>query len=130
VDQTNPAFAQSFDGRVSYIGAMVDPATRTTPVRFITRNHRSLLKKDMFVNAVIHTRAQKNVLSVPASAVLHNEQNEPYVYVQMQPNQFAQRLVTTGAQQDDQIEIVSGLKEGENVVSQGSIFLQFANSYQ
>jgi multidrug efflux pump subunit AcrA (membrane-fusion protein) len=48
----------------------------------------------------------------------------------MQPNQFAQRLVATGAQQDDQIEIVSGLKEGENVVSQGSIFLQFANSYQ
>jgi cobalt-zinc-cadmium efflux system membrane fusion protein len=130
VDQTNPSFAQSFDGTVSYIGAMVDPATRTTPVRIVTRNHRSLLKKDMFVNAVIHTRAQKNVLSVPVSAVLHNEQNEPYVYVQMQPNQFAQRLVTTGAQQDDQIEIVSGLKEGENVVSQGSIFLQFANSYQ
>jgi cobalt-zinc-cadmium efflux system membrane fusion protein len=130
VDQTNPSFAQSFDGTVSYIGAMVDPATRTTPVRIVTRNHRSLLKKDMFVNAVIHTRAQKNVLSVPVSAVLHNEQNEPFVYVQMQPNQFAQRLVATGAQQDDQIEIVSGLKEGENVVSQGSIFLQFANSYQ
>jgi cobalt-zinc-cadmium efflux system membrane fusion protein len=84
----------------------------------------------MFVNAVIHTRAQKNVLSVPVSAVLHNEQNEPFVYVQMQPNQFAQRLVATGAQQDDHIEIVSGLKEGENVVSQGSIFLQFANSDQ
>jgi cobalt-zinc-cadmium efflux system membrane fusion protein len=130
VEQTNPSFAQPFHGTVSYIGAIVDPATRTTPVRIVTRNPGSLLKKDMFVNAVIHTRTQKNVLTAPVSAVLHNEQNEPFVYVQVQPDQFAQRLVTTGAQQDDQIEIVNGLKDGENVVSQGSIFLQFANSYQ
>jgi len=130
VEQTNPSFAQSFHGTVSYIGAMVDPATRTTPVRIVTRNSGSLLKKDMFVNAVIHTRTQKNILIVPVSAILRNEQNEPFVYVQVERNQFAQRLVTTGAQQDDQIEILNGLKEGENVVSQGSIFLQFANSYQ
>jgi hypothetical protein len=39
-------------------------------------------------------------------------------------------MVTIGAQQNDQQEILGGLKEGENVVSQGSVFLQFANSYQ
>jgi hypothetical protein len=35
-----------------------------------------------------------------------------------------------GAQQNDQQEILSGLKQGENVVAEGSVFLQFANSYQ
>jgi hypothetical protein len=52
------------------------------------------------------------------------------VYVEMQPGKFAQRLVTVGAQQNDEQEILSGLKKGENVVSEGSVFLQFANSYQ
>ncbi|MBZ5593110.1 MAG: efflux RND transporter periplasmic adaptor subunit [Acidobacteriia bacterium] len=130
VEESNPSFAQKFHGVLSYIGAMVDPATRTTPVRIVTQNPGGLLKKDMFVEAVIHTRTQKNVLAVPVSAVLHNEQNEPFVYIEAQPGKFAQRLVTTGAQQNDEQEILSGLKEGEQVVSEGSVFLQFANSYQ
>jgi multidrug efflux pump subunit AcrA (membrane-fusion protein) len=50
--------------------------------------------------------------------------------VQAQPGRFAQRLVTVGAQQENETEIVSGLKEGEQIVSEGSVFLQFANTYQ
>jgi cobalt-zinc-cadmium efflux system membrane fusion protein len=130
VEESNPAFAQKFHGVLSYIGSMMDAATRTTPVRIVTENPAGLLKKDSFIEAVIHTRTQKNVLTVPVSAVLHNEQNEPFVYVEMQPGKFAQRLITVGAQQNDQQEIVSGLKQGDNVVSEGSVFLQFANSYQ
>jgi cobalt-zinc-cadmium efflux system membrane fusion protein len=130
VEESNPAFAQKFHGVLSYIGSMADAATRTTPVRIVTENPAGLLKKDSFIEAVIHTRTQKNVLTVPVSAVLHNEQNEPFVYVEMQPGKFAQRLITVGAQQNDQQEIVSGLKQGDNVVSEGSVFLQFANSYQ
>jgi cobalt-zinc-cadmium efflux system membrane fusion protein len=130
VEETNTSFTQKFRGTVSYIGALVDPATRTTSVRIVTRNPGGLLKKDMFVDAVIHTKTQKNILTVPVSAVLRNEQNEPLVYVEVQPGKFAQRLVNLGAQQDSTIEIRSGLKEGEKVVSEGSLFLQFANSYQ
>ena len=63
VEETNPSFAQTFHGMVSYIGALVDPATRTTPVRIVTRNPGGLLKKDMFVDAVIHTRTQKHILT-------------------------------------------------------------------
>ncbi len=46
----------------------------------------------------------------------------------VQPGKFAQRLVSTGAQQDGEIEVKSGLSAGESVVSEGSVFLQFANS--
>jgi len=130
VEESNPAFAQKFHGVVSYVGSMVDAATRTTPVRMVTENPGGLLKKDSFIDAVIHTKTQQNVLTVPVSAVLHNEQNEPFVYVEMQPGKFAQRLITVGAQQNDQQEVLSGLTKGENVVSEGSVFLQFANSYQ
>jgi cobalt-zinc-cadmium efflux system membrane fusion protein len=61
---------------------------------------------------------------------LYDEQNFPFVYVQVTQGQFAQRQITIGAQQQDQIEILQGLNEGDRVVSQGSLFLQFANSFQ
>jgi membrane fusion protein, heavy metal efflux system len=129
VEETNASFPVVFHGTISYIGAMLDPATRTTPVRIVTRNTSGLLKKDLFVEAEIHTRTRRDILTVPTSALLRNAQNEPFVYVQTEPGRFAQRLVTVGGQQDGQTEIANGLKEGEPVVSEGSVFLQFASSY-
>jgi cobalt-zinc-cadmium efflux system membrane fusion protein len=128
VEQTNNAFKETFQGTVSYIGALIDPATRTTSIRIVTKNPKGLLKKDMFLDAVIHTRTARTVLSVPTSAILRNEENLPFVYVQVSAGQFGQRLVTLGAQQGDDTEIASGLKEGEKIVAEGSVFLQFENS--
>jgi cobalt-zinc-cadmium efflux system membrane fusion protein len=130
VEETNPAFDRHFRGTISFIGAFVDPTTRTTPVRIATENQEGLLKKDMFVNAVIHTGVRKNALAVPVSAVLRDAQNEPIVYVEVEPGKFAQRSVKIGAQQDNLVEILAGLQEGEKVVSEGGLFLQFANTYQ
>ena len=128
VDETNASIPEVFHGVISYVAAMTDTATRTTPVRIVTSNPRDLLKKDTFVDAVIHTATRRNILVVPVSAVLRTTENEPFVYVELQPGKFAQRLIGIGAQQDGQTEVLSGLKEGEKIVSEGSVFLQFANS--
>lgn len=128
VDLSNASIPGIFHGEISYIGSMLDPTTRTTPVRIVTPNPRGLLKKDTFVEAIIHTRTQKNVLAIPVSAVLRTTENEPFVYVEAEAGKFGQRLITTGAQQSDQIEVLTGLKPGERIVSEGSLFLQFANS--
>ncbi len=130
VEETNSAINRTFHGTVSNIGALLDPGTRTTSVRIVTDNPGALLKKDMYVDAVIRTRTQRNMLAVPVSAILYNTENEPFVYVETQPGKFAQRLVSTGAQQNGEIEVKSGVSAGESVVSEGSVFLQFANSYQ
>lgn len=130
VEESNASLGGSFHGVVNYIGAMLDPATRTTPVRIVTANPRGLLKKDMFVDAVIHTRTQRNVLAVPVSAVLRDAENQPMVYVEAEPGRFAQRLITTGSQQNNLQEVLSGLNQGDRVVTEGSVFLQFANTYQ
>jgi membrane fusion protein, heavy metal efflux system len=130
VEASNPSFKRAFYGVISHIDALVDPNTRTTLVRVVMKNPGLLLKKDMYVDAVIHTRTRNNVLAVPVSAVLRDAQNEPIVYVEAQPGRFAQRIVTIGVQQDADVEILSGLTKGENVVSEGSIFLQFASTYQ
>jgi cobalt-zinc-cadmium efflux system membrane fusion protein len=128
VEATNSSFPRIFHGRVSYIGALLDPATRTTPVRIVTQNPQGVLKKDMFVDVVIHTKSGRKLLSVPTSAILRNDENLPFVYTEAGPGQFAQRLVNLGAQQDGETEITSGCKEGEKIVAEGSVFLQFANS--
>jgi cobalt-zinc-cadmium efflux system membrane fusion protein len=127
VELSNVSISRAFHGVVSYVGALVDPATRTTPVRIVTQNPGGLLKKDMFVEAVIHTRSQKNILTVPVSAVLHDPQNQPLVYVEVEPGKFAQRLITAGAQQNDAVEVLGGVQPGERVVTEGSLFLQFAS---
>jgi cobalt-zinc-cadmium efflux system membrane fusion protein len=129
-DVTTASYPQAFAGTVGYIGDMIDPATRTTPVRIVTRNPDARLKKDMFVDVTIHDPASRSVLTVPVAAVLYDDENFPFVYVQVGDGRFARRSVTLGVQQDDRIAIASGLAEGDRVVSEGSVFLQFANSHR
>ncbi len=105
VDENNTNLNRSFHGTLSYIGSSVDPDTRTTPVRIVTKNPGGLLKKDMFVDAVIHTSRRDNILVVPVAAVLRDDKNEPIVYVEREPGKFAQRSVTIGPQQNGTVEI-------------------------
>jgi cobalt-zinc-cadmium efflux system membrane fusion protein len=127
-DARHPALPTTFHGTVKYVDRLVDPATRTILVRIVTPNTGGLLKKDMFLDVTIHDRAARDVLAVPVGAVLYDEQNSPFVYQQVETGKFAQRLVKVGGQQGDQIEILDGLTASDRVVSQGSLFLQFANS--
>jgi cobalt-zinc-cadmium efflux system membrane fusion protein len=128
VEAANPAFNRSFRGTIAYIGSFVDPATRTTPVRIVTANPGGVLKKDMFVDAVIQTSRRNNILVLPVAAVLRDDKNEPIVYIQTEPGKFSQRPVTIGTQQNGLVEITGGVREGENVVGDGSLFLQFSNT--
>jgi cobalt-zinc-cadmium efflux system membrane fusion protein len=107
-------------------------------VRIVTDNPGRKLKKDMYVTATVQA-GQVNTLAVPDAAVLRTPENQPFVYVEAgpsQPNQtnqakqFGQRPVEIGDSQNGKTEILSGLKAGEQVVADGSLFLQFANSLQ
>jgi membrane fusion protein, heavy metal efflux system len=129
-DVKSASFPSVFHGRVTYVGSMLDPATRTTPVRIVTANPGGLLKKDQFVDVVMHGRRMRQALVVPTSAVLYDPQNMPFVYVQVETGKFAQRPITIGAQHEDLTEVTQGLTTADHVVGQGSLFLQFANSYQ
>jgi cobalt-zinc-cadmium efflux system membrane fusion protein len=128
VSMRTPSVPAEFKGTVAHIDQMVDPATRTTLVRIVTKNPGNVLRKDLFVDCTLSDRAKRDVVSVPVDAVLYDEQNMPFVYMQVEAGKFAQRLVKLGTQQDGLVEVTSGIKAGDLVVSQGSVFLQFANS--
>jgi cobalt-zinc-cadmium efflux system membrane fusion protein len=130
VDITTDAYPDKFRGRISYIADALDPNTRTLQARIVTENPGYKLKKDMYVTATVHAGALANALTVPDASVLRDTENQPFVYVQVASNQFARRLVKVGDSQDGRTLVQDGLKEGEHLVGDGSLFLQFKNSLQ
>ena len=127
---TTDAYKQEFHGRISYMGAALDPASRTLQARIDTQNGNELLKKDMYVTATIVAGSIPDALLVPDAAVLRDAENKPYVYVETGENRFARRSVELGENQNGQTQITAGLKPGDRIVGDGSLFLQFANSLQ
>ena len=124
------AYATVFRGRISYVAASLDPNTRTLQARIDTSNPGGKLKKDMFVVATVNAGAIRNAIALPDAAVLRDSENQPFVYAEVSQNQFGRRPVTLGESLNGQTEVTSGLKPGDSVIGNGSLFLQFANSLQ
>jgi cobalt-zinc-cadmium efflux system membrane fusion protein len=130
VDITTDSYSEVFHGTISYIAPALDPTTRTLQARIVTNNPGKKLKKDMYVTATVQAGAIRDALTVPDAAVLRDTENQPFVYVQSGSNQFARRLVKVADSQGGRTQVTDGLKEGERVVGDGSLFLQFKNSLQ
>jgi cobalt-zinc-cadmium efflux system membrane fusion protein len=130
VEITTDSYPDVFHGKISYIGSALDPNTRTLQARIVTNNPGKKLKKDMYVVASVQAGAIRDALLVPDAAVLRDTENEPFVYVQSGSNQFARRQVKVGESLGGHTQVTDGLKEGERVVGDGSLFLQFKNSLQ
>jgi cobalt-zinc-cadmium efflux system membrane fusion protein len=131
VDITTDSYPDVFHGTISYIAPALDPTTRTLQARIVTNNPGMKLKKDMYVTAAVRAGAIRDALTVPDSAVLRDTENMPFVYAQTKvSNQFERRLVRIADSQSGRTQITDGLKEGERVVGDGALFLQFKNSLQ
>jgi len=130
VEITTDTYPQAFHGKISYVAPALDPNTRTLQARIVTGNPNKILKKDMYVTAMLEAGVIRDALTVPDAAVLRDSENLPFVYVQSGANQFAKRLAKIGESQNGRTQITDGLKEGERVVGDGSLFLQFKNSLQ
>ena len=125
---TTPASPNPFVGKVTYIAALVDPATKATAVRVLVPNTRRLLKKDMYVQVTIHGSRERSGLLIPVTSVLRDDDNLPFVFVQAGngANTFGRRQITIGSRVGDRYEVTAGLKAGERIISEGALFVQFA----
>jgi cobalt-zinc-cadmium efflux system membrane fusion protein len=103
-------------GRISNIGAILDPAIRTAKVRIEVSNP-GLLRIGMFVTATFHGQTKQTRAVVPSSAILHLHDRE-WVYVPTAPGRFQRVEVTSGNTLPGAMqEVVSGLLPGQQVVS-------------
>lgn len=124
------AYPDTFHGKISYIAPAIDPNTRTLQARIVVDNKGEKLKKDMYCTVTVTAGTVTNAIAVPDAAVLRDDENLPFVYVESGTNQFGRRPVSIGESNNGQTQVLSGLSVGEKVVGNGSLFLQFANSLQ
>ena len=123
---------ERFEGAVSALDSKVDPATRNVLVRASLPNPQHRLLPGMFANLEIRAGAVQRRLTLPQTAITFNPYgNTVFVLEQKskgpggKPQLIAtQRFVTTGATRGDQIAVLSGLKEGEIVVTAGQLKLR------
>ncbi|MGA9591769.1 MAG: hypothetical protein WBS18_01625, partial [Candidatus Acidiferrales bacterium] len=103
---------------------------RTLQARIEVQNPGEKLKKDMYCTVIVAAGAVSNAIVVPDAAVLRDDENQPFVYIESGNDQFGRRAVNIGQSVGGSTEILSGLSAGDKVVGNGSLFLQFANSLQ
>jgi cobalt-zinc-cadmium efflux system membrane fusion protein len=127
---TTDSYPDKFSGKISFISPALDPTTRTLQARIVVNNPGGKLKKDMYCVATITAGVIPNAIAVPDSAVLRDDENQPFVYVATSSNQFGRRQVDIGQSENGETQILKGLSPGDKVVGNGSLFLQFANSLQ
>lgn len=111
-----------FQGRLSYIGDIVNPETRTIIVRAEVGNKDRRLKPGMFAEVAIHLNGDCKSLAVPVDAILE-EGDLQIVFIQ-QGSSFVRQVVETGVIESKYQQITKGLSSGQKVVVQGNHLLK------
>jgi len=119
VEAQVPAYPEKiFKGKISYIGDVLKENTRTITVRSEVENPQLKLKPGMFADMKVFLNQQTHSLVIPKSAVLDDGDNK-IVFIKMDDH-FVPTIVEVGNQSNGHVEIISGLQEGDIVVTQGS----------
>lgn len=114
---------ENFAGKITYVSDFLDPKTRTAKVRCEVSNRDGRLKLEMFATIQISTPLGGEVVMIPTAAVQQID-DKPVAFVRTSDTQFQKRDVQLGARSDDWVEVKSGVKTGEVVVTQGSFHLK------
>jgi len=119
---------ETFKAKINFVDPVFDPSSRTLEVRIDVANGNYKLKPDMYVKVKINTFFGQN-LAVPTNAVIRTGDKD-IVYVEKEEGVYEPRRVKIGYEQDGYYEILSGLKEGEVVVSSGGFLIDSESQIQ
>jgi len=106
---------KTFTGAVTYIYPTLKAETRTVAVRIELANPGNLLKPGMYAQVELPVSAKRAVITVPVSAVIDSGTRR-IVLVQAAPGRFEPREVKLGSRSDNYVEVIDGVKDGEQVV--------------
>ncbi|NOT21138.1 MAG: efflux RND transporter periplasmic adaptor subunit [Nitrospiraceae bacterium] len=110
-------------GTITYIGDVLDPATRTMRLRVTVLNPDRLLKPEMFATVRVYAALSSDLLTLPLAAV-QNGPTGKMVFVQRGTNDFEVRMVKLGEEQGELVTVLDGVSLGEQVVTEGSFVLK------
>lgn len=116
-----------FLGRINYISQVVDPETRTVKIRARLQNEDGRLRSNMFAEIDIEGEAAE-MLACPTAAIQERDNNK-VVYAQVDGG-YQERVIKTGREGENYVEVLSGLAPGEKVATQGSLMLKTELTYR
>ncbi|MGZ5007395.1 MAG: efflux RND transporter periplasmic adaptor subunit [Methylobacter sp.] len=111
-----------FNGHLAFIYPYAEAKTRTIKVRLVFDNEQLLLKPELFADVTIYAGKQANALVIPSEAVVRSGAKSQ-VFVVRGPGKFEPRQITTGLLSTNEIAVLDGLKEGEEVVTSAQFLI-------
>jgi len=111
-----------FHGHLAFIYPYAEAKTRTIKVRLVFDNAELLLKPEMFAQITIYAGKQVDALVIPSEAVIRSGAKSQ-VFVVRGAGKFEPRLITTGLASSNEIAVLEGLKEGEEVVTSAQFLI-------
>jgi Cu(I)/Ag(I) efflux system membrane fusion protein len=125
-----PAYpGRDWEGSVEYIYPALDPKARTLKVRLAFDNPDGLLKANMFADVVIYGGPKREVLAVPAEAVIETGRRMSVVLA-LGEGRFQPVDVVTGMRGGGLVEILGGIRAGDRVVTSGQFLIDSESSLQ
>ena len=121
---------QEFTGKITAINSKVDEATRNVVLRATLENPEHKLLPGMFANVTIDTGALEKFITLPQTAIVYNTYGNTVYLVQKNneegkpPLTAQQSVVITGETRGDQVTVLSGVKDGDEVVTSGQVKLR------
>lgn len=112
-----------FHGRITYVGDVLDPATRTMRLRLELPNTERKLKPAMYASVRVYSEPEPGVLLIPEAAV-QRDRDRQFVFVQRESTVFEARDVKLGPSNGHDIKVLDGLLEGETIVTNGAFVLK------
>lgn len=115
-----PALGNTFDGKITEVGSAADVASRAFSVKIEIENQGLRIRPGMIAEVKIITGENQEMLLIPAVAVLRDFNNQSFVYlIDVSAGRAFRRDVGLGRAINDKIEVLSGLRETDIVVSGG-----------
>ncbi len=115
---------QKFEGKVSRITPSIDPQTRTFEVELTVANGKELIKPGMYARVTMNYGARKNIVVPDQSVVKMLGSGDRYIYVYKADGTVSYQKVELGRRMNDKYEILSGIADGDEVVTSGQVALK------
>ncbi len=117
--------ARVFPANIAYVATSLDTGTRRLMVRATIDNSKHLLRPEMFASVTILTGEGDNSPAIPRDAIIYDGKTA-HVWVARDDKSVERRDIKTGLSNGQMIQVVEGLRDGESVVSKGSLFVDRA----
>ncbi|GBG58138.1 lipoprotein [Sporomusaceae bacterium FL31] len=114
LDMTVESLKRHYPGKIIYISPSSDSKTQIYTIRIVLERSDSALRSGMFAHAAVSVMLSPQTLVVPKQSLVQ-QNGKNYLFVINDRQQVEQRLVQTGQRSDDSVEILSGIRDGEQV---------------